>query len=773
MSNQSIFEFLNEWEDYAYRKNAYERYFITSKQSYFNIPYATEWPDTMPHYFNDAYKIIDKEGEYSDGFAERLLSNVYFIVHGYEKPHDDFKYETGLANNTEFDVYVGSRPGATATEVIGYSVSNGGHSIVVGAPEQKFNYWDFETVGDKKYIVISFKYYTTPTTAVAKKLKIDISNFLSSSGARHKEQAYDFAFPLSTNIKFDSITEHEIFTFDFALSGIRREYLLNNGEANSYEYYKPAGFMQEFRLLEDYQHGDGYIDGYRFYGGYLTFEIEFLGQVVQSNVVQYVSDNNGISLLESYAPGDFVGANSDNVYTLTLEKALSDNVELLQQFYEALNTNATTTLAEALKINVYATVYRDRYQSSSINLDDLVKMGSATLTSDAKPPYENGEYSIVSYPKYNTSTSLSPSPIYTYSASIRISDSSPTISPEIKDVNPVALSLTGDENTLIRYISDAQVKPNVAPRKEATIIRQWFYNDGIGYENYESIVLENITSDKFTFYATDNRNETTRLDYTVENFIKYIPLTCNFRSSNPTGDGEVSIELFGNYFDGSFGAQDNELFVYYRLKPLDGVSDYSDWIAVPATIDHETNTYVANMVVEGLQYRYTYLFQGMAADIYSSIHSTEKSVSATPLFDWSATDFNFNVPVKFNNGRTFGGDNALLWAGNAIMYSNDIIELSQPIEEQVSGIVLVFSATDDDVSWNTFFVPKNMTTYNSGGGQTFMMANNAGLSTFAAKYLYISDTTIEGHPTNGDSGTAASGIKFNNAAFQLRYVFGV
>lgn len=43
----------------------------------------------------------------------------------------------------------------------------------------------------------------------------------------------------------------------------------------------------------------------------------------------------------------------------------------------------------------------------------------------------------------------------------------------------------------------------------------------------------------------------------------------------------------------------------------------------------------------------------------------------------------------------------------------------------------------------------------------------------ASKYVHVSDTRILGRSANAESGTGASGIKYDNAYWVLREVWGV
>lgn len=118
----------------------------------------------------------------------------------------------------------------------------------------------------------------------------------------------------------------------------------------------------------------------------------------------------------------------------------------------------------------------------------------------------------------------------------------------------------------------------------------------------------------------------------------------------------------------------------------------------------------------------------------------------------------------------------ILWSGEHYMTAGQTCNLSENISKQPSGICLVFSEYYDAVvknqSFVSFFVSKKVVSEHSGRGHSFMMCTPIA-EYFATKYLYISDDKITGHDDNGLSGTGASGIKYTNTRFVLRYVIGV
>lgn len=118
----------------------------------------------------------------------------------------------------------------------------------------------------------------------------------------------------------------------------------------------------------------------------------------------------------------------------------------------------------------------------------------------------------------------------------------------------------------------------------------------------------------------------------------------------------------------------------------------------------------------------------------------------------------------------------ILWEGGKYMTADHQADLSEPVSQQDNGIVLVFSTYQNgaaiDANFNHFFVPKKFIEIMPGYGTAFQM-NTVNFNTVGAKYLYIHDDYIKGNESNNLSGTATSGIVFNNAMYVLRYVLGV
>lgn len=221
-------------------------------------------------------------------------------------------------------------------------------------------------------------------------------------------------------------------------------------------------------------------------------------------------------------------------------------------------------------------------------------------------------------------------------------NSAPTLSPTVIDTGGFSTPLTGDNNIVIKGFNYMVANSGGAAKKGATIASQTI-TCGEQSVSGASGNFENVESGTFVFTLTDSRGNT--VSKTInKTLIPYVPLTCDLAVDPPTTAGDTKLVISGNYFSGTFGAQSNMLEIFYRHKINGG--EYGEWVSVPIVVN-EDNTYKLTVEVSGLDYTKAHTFQSRAIDKVRTMHSTERKVKTTPVFDWSETDFNFNVPIHY------------------------------------------------------------------------------------------------------------------------------
>lgn len=294
------------------------------------------------------------------------------------------------------------------------------------------------------------------------------------------------------------------------------------------------------------------------------------------------------------------------------------------------------------------------YEFGSLSGTIATKTTSTTITSWKFPtsfyaqiPNAKSGTGTITCNTYNGDTLLG-TKTCSFTATTNESLCKPTLSPKVEDSNSEAVALTGNANTFIRYISDAAITSGAAARNSATL-KSIKVTCGSQSITTSTGTIQKVDSGTFTFTATDSRGYSTT--QTIEKtLINYINPTCNLNISNPTTDGNLSFTITGNYFNSSFGAVNNTLSVSYKYKT--GSGNYSNNIEV-TNITLNNNTYTANISLTGLDYKETYTFQAFTIDKIKSVNSAEKVIKTTPVFSWSNSDFEFNVPVKFSGKTLF------------------------------------------------------------------------------------------------------------------------
>ena len=365
---------------------------------------------------------------------------------------------------------------------------------------------------------------------------------------------------------------------------------------------------------------------------------------------------------------------------------------------------------------------------------------------------------------------------------ISISLEQPVVMGTVEDTNPLTIALTGDSSVLILNASSALTKIQAEAVGTAVIREKSIQNGAESVVNVNEYTWQEVKSHIFYFGAIDNRSYGSTVKVEVP-YIDYVKPTAVVKGSIVTGEGNLNLRVFGSYFDGYFGVKNNTISVNYRYKEQ-GAEDstFSNWFPLPEVdVDTESKTYSVSATISGLEYTKTYVIQACINDELSIFYSADYVAASKPIFDWSATDFNFNVPVTIMGSTVMTGGSSepkILWEGTNNMKEGQVIALSEAISAQASGILLVFDYAGTGTVWMTHYVPKAMVQIYNGGAHVFMMATSARLEYVGGKQLYISDTEIGGHEYNNDNAEVASeytgsNVKFRKNMIMLRYVLGV
>lgn len=236
---------------------------------------------------------------------------------------------------------------------------------------------------------------------------------------------------------------------------------------------------------------------------------------------------------------------------------------------------------------------------------------------------------------------------YTSTFIAKISDDAvPTITATVVTTDAISSQLSGNTSTIINGVSNVEVTMSAAPTPGAYTKDKWFQN----LPNYYS--MNHATSKTFVghnngvfkFGATDTRNRSATQTITLA-AVDYRSPTVSIDDVEINTSGVATIDVSGTWFKGSFGKTSNDITVSYRYKASSS-SSWGSWITITDVTKNNDGTYSASATKSGLSYTETYNFEARVQDAINTVSSKEYTAKSLPVFDWSADDFNFNVPVS-------------------------------------------------------------------------------------------------------------------------------
>ena len=370
-------------------------------------------------------------------------------------------------------------------------------------------------------------------------------------------------------------------------------------------------------------------------------------------------------------------------------------------------TNADIGSTSTITVSRYSTSFKHTVSFSCPGISDTV-IESDSESSVIPWTVPDSIYATIPAAKYATVTitcrtyskdtgALIGETTATMKATANEDECKPTVYGTVTDVNATTVSLTGNAKTLIRYKSTASCEIVATAKNSASISAQ--YVNGISIPS-GTVEIQNSEAVSFAFSATDSRG------YSASALVKptvipYIPLTINptFRRVSPTSN-IITVEFYGNFFSGNFGAFSNALKVKYRYKEY-GTETWSAYVTISASSINipGDGTYNSNGAVtlgSNFDYRKSYDLEIVAQDgsgtsVLSEISSVAQVTRGEPVFDWSNTDFRVRETLRTANVEPDGemsiGTNEKPYSTG---YFNQIYIGGNPVsvieEEGTSGI---------------------------------------------------------------------------------------
>ena len=375
---------------------------------------------------------------------------------------------------------------------------------------------------------------------------------------------------------------------------------------------------------------------------------------------------------------------------------------------------------------------------------------------------------LISYYTLGTKTVNSTS---TFIAKIPDSDV-PTITASVITTDALSSQLSGNTSTIINGVSNVKVTMSATPTQGSTIVNQYFYYQ----RNYYPMAIQNTKTltggydGVFDFGAIDTRSRkgTSRITLTA---IDYRSPTISIDGIEINTSGVATINISGTWFNGSFGATANTLTVQYRYKSSSS-SSWGSWTTISNVTKNSDGTYSATATKSGLTYTNTYNFEARVTDKINTVYSKEYTGKSLPVFDWSADDFNFNVPVSIlsptnlNNPATKEYVDDLTEVislavqdntDNIAALSNQISNISSTIFDNIYPVGSIYMSVNNTNPSNLFggTWTQLKDRFLLGAGSTYTNGSTGGSAT---QRLSVANLPSHTHPqyvaTNGGSTSA-------------------
>lgn len=215
----------------------------------------------------------------------------------------------------------------------------------------------------------------------------------------------------------------------------------------------------------------------------------------------------------------------------------------------------------------------------------------------------------------------------------------PSVSGTAVVTDELTKGLTGNDHTVIRYVSAVQAEITASPQNGAAIAGRTVNGKALT----DTLDFPQAETGTFVFAATDSRGYTGRDTKTLD-MVSYIPLTLTALVSRKTPTGDIVVlDIKGNFWEGNFGTADNALTLSYQYRTGSGA--WSDPVPVTGAAISQ-NAYHVLAEVSGMDYREGYVFRLTAGDCAMEV-TREVSISAgVPVFDWGKEDFALHVLLK-------------------------------------------------------------------------------------------------------------------------------
>ena len=228
----------------------------------------------------------------------------------------------------------------------------------------------------------------------------------------------------------------------------------------------------------------------------------------------------------------------------------------------------------------------------------------------------------------------------------------PSVNLSVVDTNTVTKALTGNENTLVKYFSNAKATITASAKNSATIKSNQINN----VSSEQITTINNVETNEFTAKVIDSREIDNTSEKVTKDFIEYVKLAIKSVDIERTGptENQVRLNLDGFYFNDNFGVVDNELVIKMRYKEQYGEwSDYSN--ITPNITDENTfnlSDYNLNTLFNAnFDYQKAYTFEIVINDKLMTINQEISLKRGLPVVAYGEDFVHLYGDVELKSGN--------------------------------------------------------------------------------------------------------------------------
>lgn len=274
---------------------------------------------------------------------------------------------------------------------------------------------------------------------------------------------------------------------------------------------------------------------------------------------------------------------------------------------------------------------------TEVKFSDTTISWTVPVSFYAQIPKEKSGVCTLTVTTYSGTTQIGEPQTCAFTVTASQSACAPAVSGTVIDSNEVTKALTGDAAVLVRYRSTALCTLSATAKNSATISEKKI--NGVSVSG-DTLSIPDVEVSSIPFYAADSRGYATTDQVDFE-LIPYVILTNNPEATrvNP-GSGIATLTLTGNYFDGSFGSNHNELTIQYSV-------DGGDLVDVEPTISG--NGYRVTVDVPDLDYTTSHTAEIIVADLLDSVTKNVVIGKSIPIEFWSDKLYGITTDVVANH----------------------------------------------------------------------------------------------------------------------------